>query len=98
METKVVTICGSMKFAKEMMKVSEKLELEDGYVVIQCIYNNSDRNYEKSEIEILDKLHKKKIEISDAIYVVNVGGYIGESTKNEIEFAKSLKKEIYYYE
>ena len=49
-------------------------------------------------MEILSKLHFEKIKISDAIYVVNVNGYIGEATKKEIEFAKSLNKEILYLE
>ena len=43
-------------------------------------------------------MHKEKIKISDTIYVVNVGGYIGTSTKSEIEYAKSLGKEILYLE
>lgn len=92
---KVVTICGSMKFKKEMMQAAEKLELEKGYAVIQCVYfedNNWDNyNIDPDEFE---KLHLKKILISDAIYVVNVNGYLGESTKKEIEYAKSLNKEI----
>lgn len=46
---------------------------------------------------ILDNMHKERIKLSDAILVVNVNGYIGNSTKNEIEFDKSLKKEIIYY-
>ena len=45
----------------------------------------------------LKKSHFKKIELSDAILVVNINNYIGESTKLEIEYAKSLKKEIMYY-
>ena len=43
-------------------------------------------------------MHKEKIKISDAIYVINIGGYIGSSTKSEIEFAEKLGKEIIYYE
>ena len=46
---------------------------------------------------MLDKMHKEKIKLSDTILVVNVGSYIGESTKSEIEFAESLNKEIIYY-
>ena len=45
----------------------------------------------------LNKMHQEKIKISDAIFVVNIDGYIGNSTKKEIEFAKSLGKEIIYY-
>ena len=98
MNYKIVTICGSMKFRNEMMMISEKLELKQWYIVIQCIYGDSSREYNESEMEILSKLHFEKIKISDAIYVVNVNGYIGEATKKEIEFAKSLNKEILYLE
>ncbi len=91
---KIVTLCGSMRFKKEMLYISEKLELKEKYLVIQCIYSNEDNKLTKEEIDLLGELHYKKIEISDAIFVVNVGGYIGQSTKNEIEYARSLNKEI----
>ena len=45
--TKVVTICGSMKYKKEMIELATELELEKGYVVIQCVYSN--RNYNEKE-------------------------------------------------
>ena len=91
---KVVTICGSMRFKEKMMQIAEELELKKGYVVIQCVYGNNYNNYNKLDIEKIGRIHFKKIEISDAIYVVNVNGYVGEATKKEIEYAKSLKKEI----
>ena len=75
---KIVTICGSMKFKKEMMQIVEELELKNGYAVIQCIYGS---NYAKEDEKKLEKIHFKKINISDAIYVVNVNGYIGDATK-----------------
>lgn len=92
---KVVTICGSMKFKDKMMEVARDLEIKNKYVVIQCVYSNDKFNEE--EQVLLADLHYKKIDISDAIYVVNVDGYIGTSTKKEIEYAKSLNKEILYY-
>ena len=64
------------------------------------IYNPNKPNkddYTKEEALMLDKVHKERIRISDAILVVNVDGYIGNSTRSEIEFAKSLNKEILYY-
>lgn len=88
MEVKVVTICGSMRYSKEMMKKSEELELKKGYAVIQCVYNVDRPKYEGVDVSILDKIHRKKIDISDAIYVVNIDGYIGNSTKKEIEYAR----------
>ena len=98
MDIKVITICGSMRYSKEMMKISEELELKEGYAVIQCVYNVDGKKYEGIDASILDKIHRKKIDISDAIYVVNIDGYIGNSTKNEIEYAKKNNKEVIYHE
>ena len=96
---KIITIGGSMKFIRKMMEISEKVELEEN-VVLMPIYNPSrpsKDHFTDEEIVILDKMHRERIKLSDAILVVNVDGYIGESTKGEIEFAKSLGKEILYY-
>lgn len=41
---------------------------------------------------MLDDMHKRKIDMADEIYVINVGGYIGESTNSEIEYAKQNNK------
>lgn len=98
MDIKVITICGSMRYSKEMMKIAEELELKKGYAVIQCVYNIDGQRYEDVDASILDKIHRKKIDISDAIYVVNIDGYIGNSTKNEIEYAKNNGKEVIYHE
>ncbi len=96
---KVIQVCGSMKFIREMMEISEKVELQ-GNIVLMPMYNplrpNKDA-FTNEEILILDKMHRERIKLSDAILVVNVDGYIGNSTKSEIEFAKSLNKEIIYY-
>ena len=91
---KVVTICGSMKFQKEMVQIAEKLELEKNYAVLQCIFGDHRKHYTEKELQKLEELHFKKIAISDAIYVVNVNGYIGDATRKEIEYAQSLQKEI----
>lgn len=93
---KVVTICGSMKFKEKMMEVAKELEIKNEYVVIQCIYSND--KFNEKEKQILAKLHYDKIKISDAIYVININGYIGESTAKEIEYAKKLGNEIIYLE
>lgn len=97
-KTKIITICGSLKFKNKMMEMAIKLELE-GSVVLTPIYPITDDNvYNKKEIIMLGKMHKEKINLSDAIFVVNVDGYIGESTKSEIEYAKEHNKEIIYLE
>jgi len=93
---KVVTICGSLKFEEDMIKIAGELETKENTCVLQCIYGL--KNLTDDEKKKLAELHYKKIDISDAIYVVNIGGYIGESTKLEIEYAQKHKKEIIYHE
>lgn len=71
-----------------------------GNCMLVPIYNPSRPNkddFTKDEALILDKMHKERIKLSDAILVVNVDGYIGSSTSKEIEYAKQLNKEIIYY-
>lgn len=87
-----------MKFRDEMMKISEKLELE-GNCILTPIFpvGVHKKSYTKEEEAILDAAHKERIKLSDAIYVVNINNCIGNSTSSEIEFAKSLGKEIFYY-
>lgn len=95
---KIITVCGSLKFLKEMMIITEKLELEGNCMLSPIYPTNPDKDaYTEDEALMLDKMHKEKIKISDAILVVDVNNYIGTSTKSEIEFAKSLGKEIIYY-
>ena len=93
---KIVTICGSMRFKDKMIEIAKDLEIKNKYVVIQCVY--SDNKFSEDEQSILADLHYKKIDISDAIFVVNVDGYIGNSTNIEIEYAKNLGKEVMYLE
>ena len=95
---KVITLCGSLKFQKEMMVVAEQLALE-GYCVLTPIYPISETLKRTDEqLEKLKEEHFKKIELSDSIYVINKDNYIGKSTKLEIEYAKKLGKEIKYLE
>lgn len=95
---KIITICGSLRFKDEMMKISEKMELAGNCIITPIYPTKPDKDaYTEDEALMLDKMHKEKIKLSDAILVVNVDNYIGSSTKSEIEFAKSLNKEIIYY-
>lgn len=95
---KIITVCGSYIFIKEMREITEKMALQGNCMLTPIELTKQDKNlYTKEDILILGKMHKEKIKISDAILVVNVDGYIGDSTKSEIEYAKSLNKEIMYY-
>ena len=94
---KVITLCGSLRFQNEIMRVAESLALE-GNCVITPVYPTGEK-IEKNEEQLsnLQEAHFKRIEMSDAIFVVNVNNYIGDSTKKEIAYAKKLNKEILYY-
>lgn len=95
---KIITVCGSLKFKKEIMEIVEKMELLGNCMIAPIYSTNPNKDaFTEEEAEMLDKMHKEKIKISDAILVVNVDNYIGSCTKNEIEFAKELNKEIIYY-
>ena len=98
-EYKIITLCGSIKFKDEFMKVQEKLTL-DGNIVLtpNFFYNIKKENIDEKTKKMLDEIHKQKIDMSDEIYVINVGGYIGKSTKLEIEYAKRKDKKISYSE
>ena len=94
---KIITLCGSLKFKKEMMEIAEKMAL-DGNCVLTPVYPVLE-NYKRTarQLELLKEAHFKKIELSDSILVVNINNYIGNSTNLEIEYAKKLGKEIIYY-
>lgn len=94
---KTYTICGSMRFAEEMKKIAYYLETRRGYNILQCVYCEDDVSPTDEELKLLEKAHYKKIDLSDGIYIVNIGGYVGESVKNEIEYAKKYGKEIIYH-
>jgi len=93
---KVITICGSLKYKDEMMKVAQKLSL-DGNCVLTPVYPVGDKKPSEEELKILKEAHFKRIEMSDEIFVLNIDGYVGESTKLEIEYAEKLGKVIEYY-
>ncbi|MCM1052952.1 MAG: hypothetical protein NC483_03145 [Ruminococcus sp.] len=90
---KIITVCGSLKFKNEIIKSALKLELQ-GNVVITPIFPVDDNkdNFTEDELTILGNIHKEKIKLSDSVFIVDVDGYIGSSTKKEIAYAKSLNK------
>lgn len=103
----VVTLCGSTKFKDEFIKEQKRLTLEGKIVISVGLFGHSgdeevwegmsEDTLTKTK-EMLDDMHKRKIDMADSIHVINVGGYIGSSTKSEIEYAKSHNKKITYLE
>lgn len=104
---KVITLCGSSRFKEDFFKVQKDLTLK-GNIVISLglfghsgdneVWENMDEGTLTNTKKMLDDMHKRKIDMADEIFVINVDGYIGESTKSEIEYAKSLGKKVNYLE
>lgn len=104
---KVITLCGSTRFKDEFMKVQKDLTLK-GNIVISVglfghsgdneVWENMDEGTLTKTKEMLDDMHKRKIDMADEIFVINVGGYIGDSTKSEIEYAIKNGKKVNYLE
>jgi hypothetical protein len=92
----IVTLCGSTKFADEFAAVNRELTLQ-GYLVISVgVFGMSGVDNADDVKLALDELHKRKIDLADYVYVVNPGGYIGHSTRNEITYARSRGIEVSY--
>ncbi len=103
----VITLCGSTRFKNEFMEVQKRLTLEGNIVISvglfghsgdQEVWDGMDEGTLSKTKEMLDDMHKRKIDMSDEILVVNVGGYIGDSTRSEIAYAKMNGKRVRYLE
>ena len=97
---KIVTLCGSTRFKEQFMEVQKRLTLEGCIVISVGMFGHSgDEEVWKPGVkEMLDDMHLRKIDLADEIFVINVGGYIGESTRREIEYAKKNMKKVNYLE
>ena len=96
----VITLCGSTRFKDQFIEAQKRLTLEGNIVISVGLFGHSgdEEVWTEGTKEMLDKMHKRKIDMADAIYVINVGGYIGESTRSEIEYAIRNGKEVRYLE
>ncbi len=104
---KVITLCGSTRFKDAFMETQKRLTLEGNIVLSVGLFGHSgddevwdgmDEGTLSKTKEMLDDMHKRKIDMADEIYVINVGGYIGDSTRSEIEYAKATGKPVRYLE
>ena len=95
---KVITLCGSTRFKDDFERINKELTLLGNIVIsVGCFGHSGDTFTEEQKI-MLDDIHKRKIDMADAIYVINKNGYIGSSTKSEIQYALRLGKQIIYME
>ena len=95
----VVCLCGSTSFYAHFKRASYE-ETMAGRIVLSVGFHPHDKKHREDagctpeQKAMLDELHKRKIDLADEILVINVGGYIGTSTRSEIEYAASLGKKI----
>ena len=97
---KVITLCGSTRFKDEFIEVQKRLTLEGNIVISVGLFGHSgdEEVWNEGVKEMLDRQHLAKIDLADEIFIINVGGYIGESTRREIAYAKSKHKAVSYLE
>lgn len=93
---KTLTICGSMRFAKDMQTIAFDLETQHGFNVLQCVYGDGGQLSPEQRARLAEA-HAQKIALSDGIYVVDIGGYVGQSTQKEIAQARTQGKEVIFH-
>lgn len=96
----VITLCGSTKFKEDFLREQKRLTLEGNIVISVGLFGHSGDNevWTEGTKQMLDDMHKAKIDMADEIFVINKNGYIGSSTKNEIEYAIKTNKRIKFME
>ena len=104
---KVITLCGSTRFKDAFMEVQKKLTLEGNIVISVGLFGHSgdgevwegmSEDTLTATKRMLDDMHKRRIDMADEIFVINVGGYIGSSTRSEIEYAHATGNPVRYLE
>lgn len=91
----IITLCGSLKFEWKFKDVKKKLEFFGYQVYTPQFFKEG---VVKPPIEELVKEHQRKIDLSDIVFIINVNGYIGKDTRNEIQYANKHNKKIIYLE
>lgn len=97
---KVITLCGSTKFKEQYIETQKRLTFEGNIVISVGLFGHSgdDEVWTEGTKDMLDDMHLRKIDMADEVFVINVGGYIGESTKREIAYAKENGKVVRFLE
>lgn len=96
---KVITFCGSTKFKEQFLAEQKRLTLSGHIVISVGMFGHSGdaEVWSDGVKEMLDEMHKRKIDMADEIFVIDVDGYVGSSTMSEIEYEKNTNKPITYF-
>lgn len=103
---KIVCLCGSTRFFAEFQQANYDLTMKGEIVLSVGFYphakvehgHGEGVGHDSAEKVALDELHKRKIDLCDYVLVLNVGGYIGDSTRSEIEYARQVGRPVVYLE
>lgn len=101
-EAKVITLCGSTTFEAEFAELNQRLTMEGCVVISLGMFSlpdlpDYDWTADRSDLKgRLGRVHFQKIRMADEVYIVDPGGYVGESTRREIAYAESLGKAVRY--
>ncbi len=97
---KVITLCGSTKFKDDFLREQKRLTLEGNIILSLGLFGHSGDNevWTDGTKEKLADMHKCRIDMSDEIFVINKNGYIGSSTRSEIDYAIAHGKAVNYME
>jgi hypothetical protein len=105
MKPKIVCLCGSTRFYEYFQRKNYELTMEGVIVLSVGFYPHAQQEVHHESVgctaeqkEKLDELHKRKIDLADEVFVLNVGQYIGDSTRSEINYAGKHGKKIQYLE
>lgn len=93
----IITLCGSTRFKDEFEMLNKHLTLEGNVVISVGLFGHAGDIITEEEKQLLDRIHKAKIDLCDEIYVINKDGYVGESTLSEINYAIKNGKKVSYY-
>lgn len=94
----VITLCGSTRFKEDFERLNRELTLAGNIVLSVGCFGHAGDVFTEEQKVMLDKIHKRKIDMSDAIFVINKDRYIGSSTKSEIAYAGAKDKLIFFME
>lgn len=94
----VITLCGSTRFKTQFEEMNKQLTLEGHVVLSVGVFGHAGDVITDEQKEMLDNIHKRKIDMSDAIFVINAYGYLGQSTLSEIAYAIEHGKQVIYME
>lgn len=96
---RIVCLCGSTKFKKEYEEANLDLTLKGWIVLSVGGFSHADLiEFTNEQKAFLDALHFEKIRLAEMVFIINVEGYIGNSTRREIQYARLLEKKITYLE